>query len=140
MKPSSSLPSTRRSFLKTTTKVAAVSALAGVDIPFVHAAEDNTLRVALVGCGGRGTGTAANALSVTGPPIKLVAMADVFERKLKNSFESLSAAHADRVDVPEDRKFIGFDGYKNAMDSLKKGDVAIFTTPLAFRPVHFAYA
>ena len=59
-------PSTRRSFLKTTTKVAAVSALAGVKIPFVHAAEDNTMRVALVGCGGRGTGAADNALAVAG--------------------------------------------------------------------------
>ena len=135
-----SLPSTRRSFIKTTTSVAAVSALAGVKIPFVHAAEDNTLQVVLVGCGGRGTGAAANALAVTGPPIKLVAMADVSERRLKTSHESLTAAHAERVDVPEDRRFIGFDGYKHAMDCLKPGDVAIFTTPLAFRWVHFAYA
>jgi hypothetical protein len=77
-----SVPSTRRSFIKTTTEIAAVSALAGIKIPFVHAAENNTLQVALVGCGGRGTGAAGNALSVTGPPIKLVAMADVFERRL----------------------------------------------------------
>ena len=136
MNPSSN-PSTRRSFLKTTTKVAAVSALAGVKIPFVHAAEDNTMRVALVGCGGRGTGAAANALAVTGPPIKLVAMADVFEKRLNNSYETLNKDQADRVDVPQDRKFIGFDGYKHAMDCLKPGDVAIFTTPLAFRWVHF---
>ena len=133
MKPSVSVPSTRRSFITTTTKVAAVSALAGVKIPFVHAAEDHTLKVALVGCGGRGTGAAANALAVTGPPIKLVAMADVFERRLNTSYESLSAAHADRVDVSPERKFIGFDAYKKAMDCLKPGDVAIFTTPLAFQ-------
>ena len=127
----------RRQFLKTT---AAVSALAGVNIPFVHAAEDNTLQVALVGCGGRGTGAAHNALSVSGPPIKLVAMADVFQNRLDTSYKSLSTQHADKVDVPDDRKFIGFDGYKHAMDSLKPGGVAIFTTPLAFRWVHFAYA
>jgi len=134
-----SLPSgaSRRHFLKT---AAAVSALAGVKIPFVHAAEDNTLNVALIGCGGRGTGAAANALSVTGPPIKLVAMADVFQKRLDTSFKSLQAQHADRMDVPDDRKFIGFDGYKHAMDSLKPGDIAIFTTPLAFRWVHFGYA
>ena len=67
-------------------------------------------------------------------------MADVSERRLNRSYETLKAEHADRVDVPEDRKFIGFDGYKHAMDCLKPGDVAIFTTPLAFRWVHFAYA
>jgi predicted dehydrogenase len=132
--------STRRSFIKTTTKIAAVSALAGVKIPFVHAAEDNTLQVALVGCGGRGTGAAANALEVSGPPTKLVAMADVFEKRLKTSHDSLNTLHADRMDVPPERRFIGFDGYKHAMDCLKPGDVAIFTTPLAFRWVHFAYA
>ena len=132
--------STRRTFLKTTTKVAAVSALAGVKIPHVHAAEDNTLQVALVGCGGRGTGAAGDALSVTGPPIKLVAMADVSENSLTKSFETLNAVHADRMDVPPDRRFIGFDAHRHAMDSLKPGDIAIFTTPLAFRWVHFAYA
>ncbi len=131
------VPPTRRSFIKTTTKIAAVSALAGLKIPFVHAAEDNTIRVVLVGCGGRGTGAADNALSVTGPPVKLVAMADVFENRLKGSYDALKRSHQDRVDVPEDRKFIGFDGYKHAMDTLKPGDVAIFTTPLAFRWVHF---
>jgi len=128
---------TRRQFLKTT---AAVSALAGVNIPFVHAAEDNALQVALVGCGGRGTGAAGNALSVTGPGIKLVAMADVFQKRLDTSYNSLKTQHADQVDVPDDRKFIGFDGYKHAMDSLAPGGIAIFTTPLAFRWVHFGYA
>ncbi len=140
MNEPSDLSSTRRSFLKTTTKVAAVSALAGVKIPFVHAAEDNTTQVALVGCGGRGTGAAGNAVSVTGPPVKLVAMADVFQKRMDISYKTLKDKAPDRVEVPDDRKFIGFDGYKHAMDCLKPGDVAIFTTPLAFRWVHFAYA
>jgi len=128
---------TRRQFLKTT---AAASALAGVSVPFVHGASDDTLQVALIGCGGRGTGAAHNAMSVTGPPVKLVAMADVFQERLDKSYKSLKTQHEDKVDVPDDRKFIGFDGYKHAMDSLKKGDIAIFTTPLAFRWVHFRYA
>ena len=68
----------RCDFLKNTGKIAAATALAGVFVPPVHAAEDNTLRVALIGCGGRGTGAAVNALSVKHGPIKLVAMADVF--------------------------------------------------------------
>jgi len=137
MKDSLHSATSRRQFLKTT---AAVSALAGVNIPFVHAAEDNTIQLALIGCGGRGTGAANNALSVTGPPIKLVAMADVFQKRLDTSFNTLKAQHAEKMDVPDDRKFIGFDGYKHAMDSLKPGDIAIFTTPLAFRWVHFGYA
>jgi len=132
----------RRDFLKTTGTLAAVSALGGLSIPYVHAAENNTIQVALIGCGGRGTGAAGNALSVNNGPIKLVAMADVFADRLKSSYNELSGNKdfASKMDVPEDRRFVGFDGYKHAMDCLKPGDVAIFTTPLAFRSVHFAYA
>ena len=81
---SSSTPSepTRRRFIKRTGQLAAASALAATATPHVHAAEDNTIRVALIGCGGRGTGAAANAMSVANGPVKLVAMADVFEGKL----------------------------------------------------------
>lgn len=130
----------RRQFLAHTGRIAAASALAGVAIPHVHAAESNTLQVALIGCGGRGTGAASNALSVTSGPIKLVAMADVFDRKLSGSYTNLKKRHDPQVDVPEDRKFIGFDGYRKAMDCLKPGDVAILATPPAFRWVHFTYA
>jgi predicted dehydrogenase len=131
---------TRRGFLKQTGTLAAASALAATFVPRVHAAEDNTIQVALIGCGGRGTGAAANALAVKRQPIKLVAMADVFADKLKGSFGGLSAECADRMDVPEDRRFIGFDGYRKAMDCLKPGDIAIFASPPAFRWVHFTYA
>ena len=130
----------RREFIKSTGKLAAASALAGIAIPHVHAAGNNTIQVALIGCGGRGSGAARNALSVKSAPLKLVAMADVFEHRLKASYEGISKEYADRMDVPEDRKFIGFDAYKKAMDCLKPGDIAIFTTPLAFRWVHFNYA
>jgi predicted dehydrogenase len=140
MNESSNPLSTRREFLKTTSRIAAASALAGVALPSVHAAGSDLIQVALIGCGGRGTGAAANAVSTKSGPIKLVAMADVFDDKLNSSYEGLKKAHPDKVEVPQDRKFIGFDGYKKAMDCLKAGDVAIFTTPLAFRPVHFQYA
>ena len=132
----------RREFIKNTGKIAAASALAGVAIPHVHAAENNTIQVALVGCGGRGTAAAGDALSVKNGPIKLVAMADVFDQRLKGSYDALkrSKEFGKLVEVPEDRKFIGFDAYQKAMDCLKPGDVAIFTTPLAFRWVHFTYA
>jgi predicted dehydrogenase len=136
-------PSTRREFLKNTGRIAAVSALAGVAIPRVYAAEDNTIQVALIGCGGRGTGAARNALSVKHGPVKLVAMADVFPDRLKDSFDRLKKHFGDKgdqIDVPADRQFIGLDAYQKAMDCLKPGDVAIFTTPPAFRWVHFGYA
>jgi predicted dehydrogenase len=131
----------RREFLKNTGRIAAASALAGIAVPHVHASEDNTIRVALIGCGGRGTGAAADALSVRQGPMKLVAMADVFKDQLNASFKNLKEdAVADRVDVPDERKFVGFDAYKKAMDCLKPGDVAIFATPPAFRWVDFGYA
>jgi len=132
----------RREFLETSGRFAAVSALAGVALPHVHAAGSDLIQVALVGCGGRGTGAATQALSTTSGPIKLVAMADVFAAKLSGSHEKLvkTPAIATLVDVPEDRRFIGFDGYKSAMDCLKPGDVVILATPPAFRWVHFSYA
>jgi len=131
----------RREILKSTGRVAAATALAGVAIPqHVYAAQDSTMRVALIGCGGRGTGAASDALSTKNGPIKLVAMADVFEDRLSSSFHGLKARHDAQVDVPQDRKFIGFDAYKKAMDSLRPGDVAILATPPAFRWVQFTYA
>jgi len=133
-------PSSRREFLKDSSRFAAASALAGIAIPYVHAAGSDVIRVALIGCGGRGTGAAANALSTKSGPIKLVAMADVFERKMQRSYESLMKDFAPQVEVPQERRFIGFDGCTKAMDCLKAGDLAIFATPPAFRWAHFSQA
>ncbi len=130
----------RRDFLKNTGRIAATSALAAGIASRVYAGENNTIKLALVGCGGRGTGAASNALSVKNGPIKLVAMADVFESRLSSRYDNLVKRYSKQVDVPEDRRFLGFDGYKKAMDCLSPGDVAIFGTPPAFRWVHFAYA
>ncbi len=82
----------RREFLQQTGGIAVASALAATAIPHVHAAENNTIQVALIGCGGRGTGAAANALSTKNGPIKLVAMADIFEQKLATSSRKPEAA------------------------------------------------
>jgi predicted dehydrogenase len=130
----------RRSFLKTTSAVIAASALAGVNVPHVFAAEDNTIRLALIGCGGRGGGAVVNALATTAGPVKVVALADVFEERVKSTLANLIEGHKDQVDVPPDRMFVGFDAYAKAMDCLKPHDVAILTTPPAFRWVHFKYA
>ncbi|MGA2033041.1 MAG: Gfo/Idh/MocA family oxidoreductase [Thermoguttaceae bacterium] len=150
--------SSRREFMRNAGRVAAASALAGVAIPAVHAAENNTIRLALVGCGGRGTGAAANALATKSGPIRLVAMADVFAHRLKGSYQALKRAGAGaaflegspdshvsgfdaaQIDVPPERQFLGFDAYQKAMDCLGPGDIVILTTPCAFRWVHFTRA
>ena len=115
----------RRDGLKAAGVIAGASALASMNVPLVHAAGSDEIKVALVGCGGRGTGAALNALETKSGPIKLVAMADVFQDKLEASLKSIQSAKPGQVEVPEGRRFISFDGYKQAMDQLKPGDVVI---------------
>ena len=90
----------RRDFLKTTGCLAAASALAGVAIPSVHTGEDNTIRLALIGCGDRGTGAAGNAMSAKNGPVKLVAMADAFQDRLNNSYRLIKANAAPGLTCP----------------------------------------
>jgi len=130
----------RRDFLKHTGRAAAASALAGVVVPNCHAQGDSTIKLALIGCGGRGTGAVGNAFATTGGPVKLHAMADLFENRLTGSYNRLAERFANRVDVPAERRFVGFDAYKHAIDSLEPGDVAMLTTHANFRPSHFEYA
>jgi len=129
----------RRDFLKHSGRALAGTALAGAIAARSYAAENNTIKVALVGCGGRGSGAAVDALSAKGPK-KLWAMADVFDNRLQASLRNLSRKFAKQVDVPKDRQFIGFDAYKKAIDSLGKGGVVLLATPPAFRPIHLEYA
>jgi predicted dehydrogenase len=130
----------RRQFLQAAGGVAAAATLTGFKFPTVNSGSDDTIRVALVGCGGRGGGAAYNALASKQGPTKLVAMADVFQDRLDSCYGNISKAMKDQVDVPKERQFLGFDAYKKAMDCLKPGDVVILTTPPAFRWVHFQYA
>ncbi len=131
----------RRDFLKRCGALTAGAALAGVAIPHVHAAEDNTIRLALIGSGSRGSGAVINAFESPNGPCKLVAMADIFGQRLEGSYKALTQGHADKVDVPPERRFVGFDAYKKAIDCLRPGvDIAMLTTYPAFRPVHLEYA
>ena len=133
--------SSRREFIKTTGKAAAISALAGVALPHVHAQGSDQIRIALIGCGGRGSGAADNAMYAKKGSVKLAAMADVFKDRQETSLNGLkNGPTKEFVEVTNDTKFLGFDAYKQAMDVLKPGDIAIFTTPLAFRWVHYQYA
>jgi predicted dehydrogenase len=145
MSSDQNIASSRREFIKLGGAAAVTAVLPKFGVAAVHAGGSDLIRVALVGCGGRGSGAAMNALATQanatiGGPIKLVAMADAFPDRLKSSFENLSKAAGTQVDVPKERQFVGFDAYKKAMDCLQPGDVVILTTPPAFRWVHFDYA
>ncbi|MFQ5733046.1 MAG: Gfo/Idh/MocA family protein [Planctomycetaceae bacterium] len=140
MSESNPVGRSRRQFLQTSGVVAGAAALGASHAAGAFADETNTVNVALVGCGGRGGGAARNALSVKNGPIKLVALADVFEGKTTGAHAALSKIYGKKVDVPKARRFVGFDAYKKAIDCLGPGDVVILTTPPAFRWVHFTYA
>ncbi len=130
----------RRDMMKATGALAAASALGGVVLPQVHAGGNEAVQLALVGCGNRGTGAAANALRSTGGPTRLVAVADVAEGHADHTVMSLQREFNQQVDVPQERRFTSFTGYRQAMDALRPGDVVILATPPAFRWVHFTYA
>lgn len=141
MNPNETSTTSRRQFLKNAGGVAAATSLSGLSIPAVHAAGSEQIGVALVGCGGRGSGAAIQAMATEKQgPIKMVAMADAFEDRLKSSYDGLHQQNPKQIDVPVDRRFIGWSAYKDAMDALRPGDVVILTTPPAFRWVHFQYA
>ena len=129
----------RREFIKTSSLVTAGGALAGTlgIARSAHAAGDETIKLALIGCGGRGTGACGQALSTSGP-VKLVAMADAFRDRLDGSYRNLKESHSDRVDVDEDHKFVGFDAYQKAINA--GVDMVILATPPGFRPIHFEAA
>jgi predicted dehydrogenase len=131
----------RRSFLKTTSSAMAGGALLGALAPerYAHAAAgSDEIKIALVGCGGRGSGAVGQALS-TYPigPVKLIAMADIHPDRLESSLHNLEKTHAERVDVPKERQFLGFDAYKKAIEL---ADVCILATPPGFRPMMFEEA
>lgn len=136
--PKSGSQTNRRDFLKTTSAaVVGGSLLGGLSIErSAFAASDDTLKIALIGCGGRGSGAADHALNAAGKA-KIVAMADAFPNRLKSSLENLQNAHPGQVDVPEDHQFTGFDAYLKA---IALADVVILATPPGFRPIHFEAA
>lgn len=109
-------------------------------LPHVHAAEDNTIRLALIGCGGRGRGAAKDAFDSPNGPVKLIAMADLFQHRLDSAYKVLSAQFANKMDVPKERQFVGFDAYRKAIDCLRPGDVAMLTNFAGFRPGQLEYA
>lgn len=126
----------RRDFLKTSALVAGGVMLNQFAFAGGHSSTDDTIKIALIGCGDRGTGAAFQALS-TKQNIKLVAMADAFQDRMDNSYKVLSEKFKEKVDVPAERRFVGFDGYQKA---IALADVVLLVTPPGFRPTHFEEA
>ena len=123
----------RRQFVKTSS----LALGATVALSRAQVSPGETLRIGLVGCGGRGTGAAADALKADGN-LKLVAMGDIFPDRLKSSLETLSKQDiAKKIDVPDKHHFIGFDAYQKV---IAESDVVLLATPPHFRPIHMQAA
>jgi len=133
------LPTTRRRFLRT----GSMAALIGAAAPYVKIApkafaqNSETIKVGLIGCGGRGSGAAGQALAADNN-VTLTAMGDVFEDRMRNSHDALKKQAGEKVQVDPDKMFVGLDAYKKVLNS--GVDLVILTTPPGFRPLHLAAA
>lgn len=131
----------RREFMKRSVLAGAATAGSLSLARSVHAAGSDVIKFALIGCGGRGTGAAANCMNVQRlikQPIRLVAVADAFEDRAIGSLAQLRREYADQIDVPPERIFVGLDAYQKAIDC--GVDLVVMATPPGFRPEHYAYA
>jgi myo-inositol 2-dehydrogenase / D-chiro-inositol 1-dehydrogenase len=127
----------RRNFLKTTALLTGGALIHPFSLPGAYAAGSDVIKIALIGCGGRGTGAVFQAFD-TGFNIQLVAMADAFRNRIDSSFTPILEKYGvEKVNVPEDKKFVGFDAYKLA---IAEADVVILAAPPGFRPDHFEEA
>jgi myo-inositol 2-dehydrogenase / D-chiro-inositol 1-dehydrogenase len=129
---------TRREFLTTTGVATAGSVLAGIALmPKAHAAGTDAIKVAVIGCGGRGSGAAINCIEAGGN-VKIIAVADAFEEKAKACAEMLGKKGGDKVEIAPERIFSGLDAFQKAIDC--GVDMVILATPPGFRPQHFEAA
>ncbi|MEZ6088179.1 MAG: Gfo/Idh/MocA family oxidoreductase [Pirellulaceae bacterium] len=129
-----------RSFMQRSSLLLAGGAVAGgLNIArAAHSFGSDTIRVGLIGCGGRGTGAITQALNTTGGDVQLVAMGDAFEDRIQAAYRTVKGKHPDRVNVTRDRRFVGLSAYRDVIAS--DVDVVILATPPGFRPLHFEAA
>ena len=137
-KPECARQTSRREFLKKSTVLTGAAVAGGLSLQRgAHAAGSDVLKVGLIGCGGRGSGAAVNAMNA-GKDVKLVAMADIFEDKVRGSHARLKKIKGDQVDVSDDRMFVGFDAYQKVLDS--GIDVVIIAAASHFHPAYLKAA
>src|SRR4051794_30733878 len=132
-------PASRREFLKAATAGAVGGAVATHlgPLPAVHAAGSDAIRVGVIGCGGRGSGAAENAMEAD-PRVKIVALGDTFQDHIDNVRSRFKEKFSDRTDVTDDRCFVGFDAFEKVLAS--EIDYVILATPPGFRPQHLKAA
>jgi predicted dehydrogenase len=131
-------PANRREFLKATAFLAGTSVAAGLAIARgAHAAGSDAIRVALIGAGGRGTGAAAQLMSAD-PGVKLVAVADAFEKRAVGAVEKLKKQYGEQVDVPPGRIFSGLECHKPALET--DATLVVLAAPPGFRPLQYQAA
>ncbi|MCP3691935.1 MAG: Gfo/Idh/MocA family oxidoreductase [Planctomycetaceae bacterium] len=130
----------RRDFIKKSSMMVASGAVASnLNIAKgAHAFGSDTIKIGMVGCGGRGTGAIVQALNTEGGGLQLTAMADAFADRLQGSHRAVKSKHNEKVVVTKDQQFVGFDAYKNVLES--DADLVILATPPGFRPLHFEAA
>lgn len=137
---SSTQRTSRRTFMKESSAIVAGSAVTNrlglASSP--HVAGSDLIKIALVGCGARGTRAAVQALNTTSGPVRLVAMADVFPDKIQSAYRAIKSQHADQMDVSRECQFVGLDAYQQVFDS--DAELVIIATPPGFRPLHFEAA
>ena len=126
----------RKDFIKSSSILTGATIASVSPVSSVFAAGSDVIKVALIGCGGRGTGAAFDAME-SGQNLKIVALADAFQDAVDKAYDTLKKKYGDKIDVPDTRKYVGFDAYKAA---IKDADVVLLTTPPGFRPIHFEEA
>ena len=131
----------RRDFIRKSSMMVAGGAIVGGALNMARAAHSfgsDTIKIGLIGCGGRGTQAAVQAMNTEGGEVKLVALGDVFADRVTSAYRGAKGAHPSKVDVPADRQFSGFDAYKKVLEC--DIDLVILATPPGFRPLHFEAA
>jgi predicted dehydrogenase len=133
---------TRRNFVKSSSGLVLAGAVTVPSLSLarnsVHVSGSDSIRLGLIGCGGRGTGAAIQAMNTNSGEVRLTAMGDAFENRLSRCLDTAQKKHAKKVDVPADRQFVGYDAYKKVLAS--DIDLVILATPPGFRPLHFESA
>lgn len=140
-RPTSPIGDSRRNFFKGSGLLLAGGALVGGQIPLARAAHaygSDSIRIGLVGCGGRGTGAALQAMNTIGGGVRLTAMADVFENNLQTAYRSIKGKNPGSFAVTSETRFVGLDAYQRLLET--DIDLVILATPPGFRPLHFEQA